>query len=267
MFERHVANLTHDDPTVRYEAAKNLGASNDTRAIQPLIEALPDGNSKVQYAAVSGLIKLNAYEAAAPILNVLTSDLNSRVWELLKLNIGMRLRSGLLDMLQPGDETIAVQIEAALETPDLDEQQRALLVRMLGRAANAERVGMLINLLVRGTPALQGAAAEALGYVGDVRAVAPLTLLVSDSSDELREVAAEALGRIGDAAAFDAVVGLLNDSVEWVRRAAAVALGDLGDHRAVEPLTGALSDESATVQDAAFESLKKLSDGKYDVTQ
>lgn len=266
MFELYVANLTHDDAAVRYEAAQRLGASNDSRAIQPLIEALPDENSKVQYAAFSGLIKLNAYEAAEPILTMLTTQLDSRVWELLKLNIGMRLRSGLLDLMQPSDERIAVKVADALDTHDFDEQQRALFVRLLGRVGDSAHFDRLIDLLIHGTAAVQGAAGEALGYVGDARAVSPLMLLLNDQSDELREIAAEALGRIGDVSAYEPLINLLADENEWVRRAAVVALGELGDRRAVEPLTEMLKDEDTSVQDAAFEALKRLSYGKYDMT-
>lgn len=265
MFEQFVQDLTHTDPAVRYEAAQKLGASNDTRAIQPLITALPDTNAKVQYAAFSGLIKLNAYEAAEPVIDMLLNNPDSRVWALLKLNIGLRLRNGLLEIIEGSNAPVVDQIAEALNTADFDEQQRALMVRVLGRSADSERVDMLINYLIKGTPTLQGAAAEALGYIGDERAISPMLLLVHDRSNELREIAAEALGRIGNERAFEPLVALLKDENEWVRRAAAAALGDLGDRRAIEPLAELLQDETNVVQDAAFEALQKLSYGKYDM--
>src|SRR4051812_46678206 len=104
MFEQYLADISHADAGIRYEAAQKLGASTDARAIQPLIGALVDANTEVQYAAFSGLIKLNAGEAVEPILDMLLNDLDCRVWGLLKLNIGLRLRSGLLDMMPHGDE-------------------------------------------------------------------------------------------------------------------------------------------------------------------
>jgi HEAT repeat protein len=266
MFEQYVVDLTHTDPAVRYEAAQKLGASKDSRAIQPLIAALPDSNSKVQYAALSGLIKLNAEEAVEPILDMLLCDLNSRVWQLLKLNIGLRLRNGLLEMIPHGDEHMTEHLVNALETPNLDDHQRALLLRLLGRTATNDRVDMLIDILLHGTPTVQGAAAEALGYLGDPSGVSPLMLFLHVNSNELREIAVEALGRIGHDKAFDAVLAMLDDESEWVRRAAAVALGDIGDRRAIERLSAALNDENELVQDAAFEALKKLSYGKYDMT-
>lgn len=264
MFEQYLADMTHTDPVVRFEAVQKLGASNDARAIQPLIAALPDENAKVQYAAFSGLIKLNAGDAAEPIIDVLLENPNSKLWELLKLNIGMRLRSGLLDLLPHGDETLTERISAALNDEALDDAQRSLAVRMLGRTATADRVEMLIDLLLHGSPLMQGAAAEALGYVGDPRGVNPLVIFLYDSRNELREIAVEALGRIGHDSAVEKVIGLLSDENEWVRRAAAEALGVLGDRRAVEPLSAAMQDEHTVVQDAAFEALKKLSYGKFD---
>lgn len=268
MFEQHLTQMTHTDPTLRYEAAQKLGASNDARAIQPLISALRDENAKVQYAAFSGLIKLNAGDAAAPILDTLLDSPDSKIWELLKLNIGMRLRKGLLDLLPHGDEALAARINAALASSELDDARRALILRMLGRTGTADHVEALIDILLhRNTaPIVQGGAAEALGYIGDSRAVAPLTLFLFDTSDELREIAVEALGRIGHPSAVEHVMNVLADENEWVRRAAVVALGSLGDRRALEPLSAAMSDEHTVVQEAAFEALKKLSYGSQDFT-
>lgn len=267
MFEQYLTDMTHTDAGLRYEAAQKLGASNDARAIQPLIGALKDENSKVQYAAFSGLVKLNAGDAAAPMLDVLLDSPDSKLWELLKLNIGMRLRSGLLDLLPHGNVELAERINTALETPDMDDARRALIVRMLGRTATPDYVESLIDVLLhRNTaPIVQGGAAEALGYIGDARAVAPLTLFLTDTNNELREIAVEAMGRIGHPSAVDHVMNVLDDENEWVRRAAVVALGVLGDARAIEPLNAATNDENEVVQEAAAEALRKLRHGNQDL--
>jgi len=259
MYEQWIVDVRHDDPTVRYEATQKLGASNDGRAIDPLIGLLPDANAKVQYAAFSGLIKLGASQAAEPMVAMLITDFKSRVWALLKLNIGLRLRMGLLEFVQPGDQTIAQQVTTALDSESMDEAQRAYLIRLLGKTADTAKVDMLLELLGEPSEALQSAAAESLGWMRDNRAVNPLIALLGDTRDTVREVAAEALGRIGDTSVFDVMLDMLNDKNEWVRRAAAVALGELGDRRAVDPLVLALQDHSNIVQDAAFDSLKKFS--------
>lgn len=263
MFEQYVAELNHADPVVRYEAAHKLGESNDSRAVAPLISALPDNNAKVQYAAVSGLIKLGTREAAAPIVNLLIEQRSSQVWNLLKLNIGLRLRSGLLAMIEAGDTTIAERAQQALAEAEFDEQQRAFMVRVLGRAADGAHVEILIDTLVRESEIMQAAAAEALGWIGDARAISPLMLFLKDGNDALREIAVEALGRIGDPRVVDALIGMLGDPSEWVRRAAAVALGELGDSKAMDRLSEAMRDPNEVVQDAAFEAIKKLSGDHY----
>ena len=263
MYEQWIVDVRHTDPAVRYEAAQKLGASSDGRAADPLIGLLADTNAKVQYAAFSGLIKLRAVDAAVPMVDMLLQDFNSRVWDLLKLNIGLRLRMGLLDLVQSGDQAVVDRVLHAIDTQTMDEAQHAYLIRLLGKAGATDRVHMLIDLLGGSSEALQTASAEALGWLKDARAIEPLIGLTGDYRDTLREVAVEALGRIGDVSAFDAMLAALNDPNEWVRRAAIVGLAELGDRRAVEPLADRLQDESTLVQDAAFEAIQKFSYGTY----
>lgn len=264
MIEQYITDLRHADPAVRYAAAQQLGSSGDARALDALIAALPDDNEKVQYAAFSGLIKLGSPQAAAPMLNTLCEARDSRVWALMKLNIGMRLRHGLLDLVPRGDTGIVAFVQSTLDDDTLDVHQRAFFLRALGRAGGAAEVEFLLAALNDYAAEVQAAAGESLGWIGDARAVEPLLALLTDERDALREIAAEALGRIGDARAFDALVtALKTDNSEWVRRAAAVALGALGDERAMDALGKAIRDEDEMVQDAAFESIKQLSNTQY----
>jgi len=269
--ELTIRELRHSSSIVRYEAAKRLGgipASTDEAqiVIDPLIAALADSDSKVQYAAFSSLIKIGARRAVMPMIDTLINNLDSQLWALLKLNIGMRLRAGLIELVDRGDNDLSDHLHKILTTEDstLDEHQRALFIRLLGKTGDPRRVDMLISILLRNNVSLQVAAAEALGMVGDKRAVPPLMLFVRESEDTfsdnaVREVAVEALGRLGDLVAFDPLISCLSDPNEWVRRAAAEALGRLGDARATEPLAQSLQDYSPMVQDAAFAAIKQLS--------
>lgn len=263
MIEQYMTDLRHSDPAVRYNAAQQLGSSGDVRALPALIDALPDSNEKVQYAAFSGLIKFRDSSAAAPMLSALLDDMDSRVWALMRLNIGMRLRHGLLDLLPRGDSAIIRQIETALARETLDIHQRAFFVRALGRASTGDAVEMLLELLNHTSHDIRIAAGEAVGWIGDARAVEPLLTLLLDSSDQVREIAVEALGRIGQARAVEPIMHMLQDEAEWVRRAAAVALGELGDARVLDALADAMHDEDEMVQDAAFEAIKKLSTDRF----
>lgn len=266
MIEQMIEQLNHADPTLRFEAAKQLGASGNERAVLPLIDLLADDNAKVQYAAFSGLVKLGDARAAEPMVNLLLTDPDNRLWELIKLGIGSRLRAGLLDLIQSGDDAMADRLTAALDNDMLDEQQQAFVLRLLGRTQDTRAVELLIDRLIQDTPTIQGAAAEALGYIGDARAVSPLLLFLQEDESTLREVATEALGRLGDSRAVPQVLERLEDDNEWVRRAACVSLGQLGDKRAMEALSRRLQDETVMVQDAAFEAIKQLSDTNYTMT-
>lgn len=270
MIENDIAQL-NAEPALRFEAATRLCEYNDTpeqraRAIAALIGLLPDGDHKVQYAAFSGLVKIEASEAFMPMLGVLLDQPESRVWGLLKLTIGMRLRNALLDMTPTGDAALADRLNAAIDAPTMDVQQRALLVRLLGRTGDMRFVEPLIDRLVEGDIVSQGAAAEALGRIGDTRALAPLMLFLDQGEDErVREIAVTALGQLHDLRAFDPLLALLGDPSEWVRAAAATALAELGDRRAVEPISALLHDENTMVVDAAFDALKRFSYEKLDL--
>lgn len=264
MLEQAIRNLSHHDYHVRFEAARSLGTSADARAVTPLIKTLVDENSKVQYAALSSLIKLGAAEAANPIIDLLIEKLDTQVWALLKLNIGMRLRTGLLDMVQKGDLALSDRLDAVLRENDtLDELQRAFFIRLIGKTGDERRVDDLIHRLIRDPAPVQVAAAEALGWIGDRSAIPTLLLFARSSEDTLsdnavREVAIEALGRIGDPVVLDTLIAGLTDDNEWVRRAAAEALGTIGDPSALPALADALQDESTMVQDTAFAAIKRL---------
>jgi HEAT repeat protein len=90
-------------------------------------------------------------------------------------------------------------------------------------------------------------AAEALGAIGDSRAVEPLIKALNDADSDVRESAAVGLGKIGDSRAVEPLIRAFGDGSREVRRVggvAAYALGKIGDSRAVEPLIRALGDGS-----------------------
>ncbi len=109
----------------------------------------------------------------------------------------------------------------------------------------------LILALKNKDPKIQYDAAEALGDIGDKRAVEPLaTALKNDEFGGVRWKAAEALSKIG-APAVEALIGALRHDDDDVRWKAAIALGEIGDPRAIEPLIMLLGDEDRFVKSHA----------------
>jgi HEAT repeat protein len=251
--------LTDTDQTVRYDAAQALGKQGDPRAIDGLVNILGDDNPKVKYAALSSLVKIGSPTAATPTVAALLDDLDSRLWKLLTLDIGMRLRNGLFDMIEPGNVEVADRLNDALNDVSLSEHQRALVIRLIGRTEDDRLVDTFIDMMMIASETLQAAAAEALGYIGDERAVEPLITVLDDADSAVREIAINALARIGDERAGDALLPFLDSADEWTRRASATALGDLGDRRAVRKLLRMQrEDDSQVVREAAGKALTQL---------
>jgi hypothetical protein len=121
---------------------------------------------------------------------------------------------------------------------------------------------------------------DALGEIGDPRAVEPLIAALKDSGSAVglhaASNAASALGKIGDPRAVEPLIAALKDSNDRVPCYAADALGKMskvsvpcdaadalgkiGDPRSVGPLTAALTDANNDVRSSAADALRKIGD-------
>jgi len=97
-------------------------------------------------------------------------------------------------------------------------------------------VAALTNVLINdGAFDVRSNAAEALGMIGDAKAVEPLTKATEDSNSTVRSNATQALAKIGKPAVESLIEGLKSGD-EGVRMYAAMGLGKIRDIRAVKPL-------------------------------
>jgi HEAT repeat protein len=87
---------------------------------------------------------------------------------------------------------------------------------------------------------LRAGTIDALGAIGDPRAVEPLTAELGSQNENVRITVVMTLGKIGDSSAVLVLIASLKDGNYAVRRAAALALGAIGDPQAIEPLLAAL---------------------------
>ncbi|MDI6711551.1 MAG: HEAT repeat domain-containing protein, partial [Bacillota bacterium] len=102
-------------------------------------------------------------------------------------------------------ETYAQKLIAALEHPDPAVRRRAAW--LLGRRRETGAVEALLAAVAAnaGDPYLLETVVEALGLIGDPRALGTLTELLRSSYLPVRVRAARALGRLGGAAAREAL--------------------------------------------------------------
>jgi HEAT repeat protein len=99
------------------------------------------------------------------------------------------------------------------------------------------------------------ASAEALGELGDRRAVEPLIAILKDEDRSyVHRAAARALGPLGDRRAVDPLIRILDSCTTQ----AAAALGELGDARAIPPLMRKLGRGLSDANDSMAAALAKL---------
>jgi HEAT repeat protein len=172
----------------------------------------------------------------------------------------------------PQEEAIADQIRN-LKVLDYDEYRETITkLAEFGEPA----VGLLIKGLKNGDAGVRCGCAEALGRIGDARAVEPLIKRLGDRGQyEVREgwkliyaqtmatSCAKALGNIGDARAVEPLIELLTDRDPSHREAAMCALGKIGDERAIGPLIERTNDRYQGLSEIAGDVLNQLTGVNY----
>ncbi len=201
--------------------------------------------------------------------------------------------SDAMDMLAQCDAKGQAALLQLLNDDDPDIAADAAY--QLGWSHNPQAVGPLIDILQdeHESGCLRAAAATALGWIGDQRALSSLAaqmdnpeteirwsavkaigdiggkealcakalvLMLGDKKEDarVRAAAAYALGRMGCRDAVDVLLSVLNDSEGRLRLDTLAALGQIGDVRAAAPLQALLQDENFDVRQAAAEALKKI---------
>ena len=121
----------------------------------------------------------------------------------------------------------------------------------------------LLHMLQSQDEDVRAKVAQALGQLGDARAVPPLVQALQDENHQIRTVVIEALGALGDTRAVEALIQPLQDSNPRIRRTAAYVLGKIRDVRAIDPLLRALQDPawaSQSDQEIVIAALRKIGD-------
>jgi len=202
-------------------AAWSLGELGDPRAIQPLIGLLGNKDCFLRREVAVALGKLGDRRGVAPLLDLLKDN-----------DPGLLVTEGMGKLFLEWDKPSAV---VAAKT-----HLRSLIEDFVLPSLLAEK-------WIYFTYSARQAAEEALGKLGDPRAVELLLGLLGDKYWDIRATAAEALGKLADARAVEPLLPLLKDDHFMVRRAAAEALGRLGDTRALAALMTALEDNGGFV--------------------
>jgi HEAT repeat protein len=134
-------------------------------------------------------------------------------------------------------------------------------IKKLKESRNVEG---LIFALRHKDPIVQYDAAEALGDLGDERAVEPLlTALKNDETGGVRWKAAEALSKLGTYSVAG-LIGALQHDDDDVRWKAAIALGEIGDPQSIPSLISVLCDKDRFVRSRAAYALSMIGEPAVD---
>ena len=227
--------LKNNSAQVRMHAAKLLGSIQDESAIPDLVRLLSDPNSYVKDTAIAALNRIGD-AATAPLLEVLATKARNLIPD---EDTGFTadyqyIASAYIDDLWMKKYRIGTQA-AAIQTLGLLKAEAA--VRPLIKAlANEE---------------LQSNALAALVEMRGV-AVPPMLDALKNDRNEIRIRVANALGTIGDRRAITPLIDALNDDPhKEVKALVAIALGNMRARRAVPALTAALSYDDTTATNAA----------------
>ena len=165
------------------------------------------------------------------------------------------------------EEAIAQQIKE-LESVDYDKYRDTIIA--LGKLGTPA-VKPLITGLKSSDVSVRCGCAEALGKIGDTRAVEPLIKKLKDRqeyvvresyktiySQSVRASCAQALGDIGDRRAVEPLIKMLTDRDPSHREAAMWALAKIGDERAIEPLIERVNDRYHGLCEIAGDCLNQI---------
>jgi HEAT repeat protein len=201
---------------VRRAAAEALGQIGDPRAVEALTSALDDESAAARQAAAEALGQIGDPDAVEPLIGAL-NDQNAKV---------RVAAAAALDGLAWSPDRGATGAAYWVAKGQWKKCVKIAAIEPLIAVLRDDRV-----MEIRDAPATR-----TLVKIG-ARAGGPLIGSLNDQNGNVRQAAAEALGQIGDPRAVEPLIGVLNDANEKVRRATAEALSRICDpHAPSEPV-------------------------------
>ncbi len=239
---------------VRAVSIKYLGLSGDKRAVDSLIRlADTDEDNLINIADALG--NIGDCRAVETLIRIMKKDgFNVKVFS----KIEDMAVDPLVNALKDPDVTVrknaakaflyirnSLAVEALIETlHDKNRHVRSVAISGLAVQRDTRAVGPLITILKdqNNDKDLRKSAIDALGEIGDSRAVELLIEVLKD--DAFRFEAIEALGKLRDKRAVKLLIGMLKEDNQYLRRVIIISLGELRDIRAIKALRGLWSDKS-----------------------
>jgi HEAT repeat protein len=267
---KRVAQLK-DDPRALSVINHSITHEPDPRVIQHAILIVAQLKSR---SAVRALIAL-ATNIHSEEIDMKVAVFEGPEAQLFKdTDAGVRLRVDAIRALgQIHDNRAINPLMGVLNDRDENYRVRLAAADVLGKLGCQQAVSPLLNIALDDQERsiyLKESAIQALGVLGDFRALAPLIDMLEskrgfrDKFQFLKEKVLEAIGRIGNSSnqatpkAVKSLLLALEDDAPSIRLAAVEALGWMGERvarDAIDPLTKRVFDTDDIVAEAAIEAL------------
>ncbi|OQX58121.1 hypothetical protein B5M50_04900 [candidate division KSB1 bacterium 4484_219] len=201
----YIEQLKSGDKETRIDASYQLLLMGKS-AVEPLIQVMRSGDERSRFIAIQLLGKIGDSRAVEPLIDALVGEsLPLKAAEALGVLRYIAAEDALIEALQDTSAEVRVKALAALEcfwdsrlnplfvkmTEDPDDEVRYVAVQILRHTRFPGALRQLIKLLNDEVPAVRQEAAYALGEIGDKRAVRPLLNMLVEYKDEADRKAAQ----------------------------------------------------------------------------
>lgn len=239
--ESQIAEALMDkDSQIREKAAWMLGVLENKQAVQPLLESLKDTQVDVRRSAIRALGNIKDKSALEPLIEKLGDS-------------DFRIRKDALLALSRFDDPLILDLNLKMLKDDSPDVKSAAISNIKGKP-DKRAVDPLILLLE--DPDNCMLVAEALGVIGDPRAVEPLikvingnySLNIAPERDKAFKLSAvKSLGKLEGKTAVKALVKIVKSNTQktYLRITAVNTLGEIGDKKATKPLINILTDNQS----------------------
>jgi HEAT repeat protein len=250
--------LSEGEPVARLSSLDALAVTDDLRALDLLSLAVQDDDEQIRNRAT---VILSRKEAGTRGTGAGENGGSpgetecSRFIQLLsdpELEICGRAQAELRLRGRPAAKPLLDALTGA------DPGVQALMVSLLEEMGSAI-LDDLAGALEKAAPPVRPYAAALLGKLADSRSVSVLGhALYTEPDAGTRQVIADALGHLGDPRAVKSLVDILGDPSTGVSLAAIRSLGQLRDERAIRPLIQQLNNDDEEIVCAAADALIRI---------
>ncbi|GEM_PF-2335713 len=232
---------------VREKAAESLIRRGDQRAVEPLIAALKDVSLEVRKQAIRGLRAFGDRRAVKPLLDLLLLN-GLSVADVLSSRALHKTahQENLFEGVQGNEHYVPFEWE--------NTEIKCQAVQALGALGDERAILPLINELLSGNPTMLQCASQALGHIWGVPG---LTQLGDNFWDDWRKVSG-LLRRLSTEHTVRLLIALIKNNNPDTRYKAAQKLKELEVACARQPFTETLKDSDWRMQEIAAQALGVL---------